>query len=153
MFCVFRLIRDSSVFRVTRLGSLSLCTSLTGLRCCISSTGWRCGVATHDDPLAFHCLVPVYLLGTNLSEWLNIQKRESPSSGPSLTNSWPRPLPHLPHNTLNAVSDSIILVTLSSLRVSVKAGHGEEWANFDLLENSGWLHWEHTYIPGLKWSL
>lgn len=37
--------------------------------------------------------------GTNLSEWLNIQKRDKPSSGPSFTNSWPSPLPHLPHRT------------------------------------------------------
>lgn len=31
--------------------------------------------------------------------------------------------------------------------VSVKAGQGDEWANLERLENSGWLHWEHTYIP------
>ena len=49
--------------------------------------------------------------------------------------------------TLKAVRDSIILVTLSSRMVSVKAGQGDEWGNLDRLENSGWLHWEHTYIP------
>lgn len=49
--------------------------------------------------------------------------------------------------TLKAVRLSIILVTLSSLMVSVKAGQGDEWANLARLENSGWLHWEHTYIP------
>lgn len=47
------------------------------------------------------------LLGTNLSEWLNIQKRETPSSGPSSTNSWPSPLPHLPQRTcINTVTSS-----------------------------------------------
>lgn len=129
-------------------------------------------------------LVILPLLGTNLSEWLNIQKRETPSCGPSFTNSWPRPFPHLPHRTcmrktqshqfltdasavvkqrglrkptdgryemlsctLKAVRVSIILVTLSSRMVSVKAGQGDEWGNLDRLENSGWLHWEHTYIP------
>lgn len=49
--------------------------------------------------------------------------------------------------TLKAVSVSIILVTLSSLMVSVKAGQGDEWENLERLENSGWLHLEHTYIP------
>ncbi|TNN54930.1 hypothetical protein EYF80_034875 [Liparis tanakae] len=49
--------------------------------------------------------------------------------------------------TLKAVRLSIILVTLSSLTVSVNAGQGDEWENLDRLENSGWLHWEHTYIP------
>lgn len=49
--------------------------------------------------------------------------------------------------TLKAVRLSISLVTLSSLMVSVKAGHGDEWANLDRLENSGWLQLEHTYIP------
>lgn len=39
------------------------------------------------------------LFGTNLSELLNIQNREIPSSGPSLTNSWPSPLPHFPQST------------------------------------------------------
>lgn len=102
--------------------------------------------------LALYCL-SLPLLGTNLSEWLNIQKRDTPSSGPSFTNSWPSPLPHLPQRTLKAVRVSIILVTLSSLMVLVKAGQGDEWANLERLENSGWLHLEHTYIPGLKWSL
>lgn len=50
-------------------------------------------------PTAVTCLVILPLLGTNLSEWLNIQKREAPSCGPSFTNSWPSPLPHLPHRT------------------------------------------------------
>lgn len=49
--------------------------------------------------------------------------------------------------TLYAVSVSISLVTLSSLIVSVKAAHGDEWENLDRLENRGWLHLEHTYIP------
>lgn len=92
-------------------------------------------------------------LGTNLSEWLNIQKRDNPSSGPSLTNSWPSPFPHLPHRTLNAVRLSMCFVTLSSRIVSVKAGHGEECSYLDLLENKGCSHWEQTYTPGLKWSL
>lgn len=39
------------------------------------------------------------LLGTNLSESLNIQKREIPSAGPSFMNSWPSPFPHFPHRT------------------------------------------------------
>lgn len=38
-------------------------------------------------------------LGMNLRELLNIQKRERPHLGPSFTNLWPRPLPHLPHLT------------------------------------------------------
>lgn len=38
-------------------------------------------------------------LGTNLSEELNIQKRDSPLAGPSFTNSWPSPFPHFPHRT------------------------------------------------------
>lgn len=38
-------------------------------------------------------------LGTNFSEWLNIQKRDCPLFGPSFTNSWPRPFPHFPHRT------------------------------------------------------
>lgn len=51
-----------------------------------------------------HCfswLYPVILplLETNLSEWLNIQNRETPSSGPSLINSWPSPFPHFPQRT------------------------------------------------------
>lgn len=41
------------------------------------------------------------LLGTNLSEWLKIQKRDTPSCGPSFTNSCPSPLPHLPQRTCN----------------------------------------------------
>lgn len=45
------------------------------------------------------------------------------------------------------MSVSITLVTLSSWIVSVKAGQGEEWAYLDLLENSGFAHWEQTYIP------
>lgn len=52
--------------------------------------------------LSYASLFTVVILplpGTNLSEWLNIQKREIPSSGPSFTNSWPSPLPHLPHRT------------------------------------------------------
>lgn len=92
-------------------------------------------------------------LGTNLSEWLNIQKRDKPSSGPSFRNSWPSPLPHLPHRTLKAVNVSMCFVTLSSRMVSVKAGQGEECSYLDLLKKSGCPHWEHTYMPGLKWSL
>lgn len=42
------------------------------------------------------------------------------------------------------------LVTLSSRMVSVKAGQGEEWAYLDLLENSGFAHWEQIYIPADK---
>lgn len=38
-------------------------------------------------------------LGTNFRELLNIQKRERPRLGPSFTNSWPRPFPHLPQLT------------------------------------------------------
>lgn len=38
-------------------------------------------------------------LGTNFSEWLNIQKRDCPLLGPSFTNSWPRPFPHFPQRT------------------------------------------------------
>lgn len=38
-------------------------------------------------------------LETNLRELLKIQKRDWPFFGPSLRNSWPRPLPHLPHRT------------------------------------------------------
>lgn len=45
------------------------------------------------------------------------------------------------------MSVSITLVTLSLWMVSVKAGQGEEWAYLDLLENSGFAHWEQTYIP------
>lgn len=41
-------------------------------------------------------LVP---FGMNFSELLNIQKRDWPFLGPSLRNSWPSPLPHLPHVT------------------------------------------------------
>lgn len=33
---------------------------------------------------------------------------------------------------------SIILVTLSSLSVSLNAGHGDEWGNLERLENRGW---------------
>lgn len=40
-------------------------------------------------------------------------------------------------STLKAVSVSIILLTLSSLMVSVKAGQGEVWGNLERLENSG----------------
>ena len=40
-------------------------------------------------------------LGTNFSELLNIQKRDSPFAGPSFTNSWPSPFPHFPHRTWN----------------------------------------------------
>lgn len=142
----------------------------------------------HTCPASITTLAAIILplLGTNLSEWLKIQKRETPSSGPSFTNSCPSPLPHLPQRTCNcyvhsyyhpvwpvlflyfqspssrwfigsrrtlkAVRVSIILVTLSSLMVSVKAGQGDEWANLERLENSGWLHWEHTYIPaGGSW--
>jgi len=83
-------------------------------------------------------------LGTNLSESLNIQKRDEPSSGPSFTNSWPSPFPHLPHRTLKAVRLSMCFVTLSSRSVSVKAGHGEECSYLDRLENKGCLHWEQT---------
>lgn len=42
-------------------------------------------------------------LGTNIRELLNTQKRDSPSAGPSYKNSWPRPLPHLPQLTWNAL--------------------------------------------------
>lgn len=49
--------------------------------------------------------------------------------------------------TLEALGVSMTLVTLSSWMVSVKAGQGEEWAYLDLLENSGFAHWEQTYIP------
>ena len=45
---------------------------------------------TADKPLPF---------GTNFSELLNIQKRDCPLFGPSLRNSWPSPLPHLPQDT------------------------------------------------------
>lgn len=38
-------------------------------------------------------------LGMNLSELLNIQNRDCPRLGPSLRNSWPSPLPHLPQDT------------------------------------------------------
>ena len=37
--------------------------------------------------------------GINFSELLNIQKRDCPLLGPSLRNSWPSPLPHLPQDT------------------------------------------------------
>lgn len=40
-------------------------------------------------------------LGMNVSELLNIQKRDSPPLGPSHKNSWPNPLPHLPQQTWN----------------------------------------------------
>lgn len=92
-------------------------------------------------------------LGTNFSELLNIQKRESPFFGPSPTNSWPSPFPHFPHRTLNAPGLSSCLDTLSWRTVSVKAGQGEECSYLDLLENSWWPHWAHTYNPVLKWSL
>lgn len=48
-------------------------------------------------------------LGTNLSEWLKIQKRETPSCGPSFTNSCPSPLPHLPQRTCNCSTYSVNL--------------------------------------------
>lgn len=37
--------------------------------------------------------------GMKFSELLNIQKRDWPLFGPSLRNSWPSPLPHLPQDT------------------------------------------------------
>lgn len=83
-------------------------------------------------------------LGTNFSELLNIQKRDSPLAGPSFTNSWPRPFPHFPHRTLNAPGLSWCLDTLSSRMVSVKAGQGDECSYLERLENSWWSHLEHT---------
>lgn len=83
-------------------------------------------------------------LETNLSELLNIQKRDWPLFGPSLMNSWPRPLPHFPQDTLYASRGSLTLVTLSSWTVSVKAGHGEECSYLERLENSSYPHLAHT---------
>lgn len=50
----------------------------------------RAGTAAKPQPVPF---------GMNFSELLNIQKRDWPLLGPSLRNSWPSPLPHLPHVT------------------------------------------------------
>ncbi len=80
----------------------------------------------------------VYFLASSLPflkerEEENIQKRDWPLFGPSLRNSWPSPLPHLPHETLRAEGDSSYLDTLSDLTVSVNAGHGEECLNLVVL--------------------
>lgn len=53
---------------------------------------------------ALSCDMTAIPLGTNLSEWLNIQKRDWPLLGPSFTNSWPRPFPHFPHRTWRCTS-------------------------------------------------
>lgn len=74
--------------------------------------------------------------GMNFSELLNIQKRDWPFLGPSLRNSWPSPLPHLPHVTFKAPGRSSRLATLSPCRVSVNAGHGDECSYLARLENS-----------------
>lgn len=50
----------------------------------------RAGPAAKPQPVPF---------GRNFSELLNIQKRDWPLLGPSLRNSWPSPLPHLPQVT------------------------------------------------------
>lgn len=77
-------------------------------------------------------------LGRNLSELLNIQKRDWPRAGPSFRNSWPSPLPHLPHDTFRAPGrpGSGRLATLSACTGSVKAGQGDECANLERLEKS-----------------
>lgn len=77
-------------------------------------------------------------LGMNFSELLNIQNRDWPRLGPSFRNSWPNPLPHLPQDTFKASGRffSGRLVTLSAWMVSVNAGHGEECAYFERLENN-----------------
>lgn len=77
-------------------------------------------------------------LGMNFRELLNIQKRDCPRLGPSFRNSWPSPLPHLPQDTFKASGRlcSGRLATLSVWMVSVKAGHGDEWAYLEWLEKS-----------------
>lgn len=82
--------------------------------------------------------------GMNFSELLNIQKRDCPLFGPSLRNSWPSPLPHLPQDTFKAPGRSLRLDTLSSWTVSVKAGHGDECSYFARLEKSSWPHLAQT---------
>lgn len=52
------------------------------------------------------------LLGMNISELLNIQKRDCPSFGPSYKNSWPNPLPHLPQQTWEIYNQNIWIKTL-----------------------------------------
>lgn len=66
----------------------------------------------------------------------NIQKRDCPFLGPSPRNSCPKPLPHFPHDTFNALGPSGLFDTLSLCTVSVNAGQGELCWNFFLLEKS-----------------
>ena len=87
--------------------------------------------------LPTNALVPSYFFFPSPSplkerEDENIQKRDWPF-GPSLRNSWPRPLPHLPQDTFRAMGDSSYLETLSGRTVEVKAGQGEECSNLVVL--------------------
>lgn len=81
----------------------------------------------------------------------NIQKRDCPCFGPSLRNSWPRPLPHLAQDTLRAPGPSCLLESTSGLTVSVKAGHGEECSYFLVLWKISVPHLEHAYTPRSGW--
>lgn len=62
---------------------------------------WKAAIFTNPAGLrhSHESAIVLPLLGTNLSEWLKIQKRDSPSCGPSFRNSCPSPLPHLPQRT------------------------------------------------------
>lgn len=62
---------------------------------------WNAAIFRNTPSQTFMVAIILPVLGTNLSEWLKIQKRETPSCGPSFTNSCPSPLPHLPQRTCN----------------------------------------------------
>lgn len=90
-------ITSLSVYQPYLMGEKSLRMNSSGylVILCKYIAIWYCYII-QKMTCAGGCDLP---FGTNLSEWLNIQKRDKPSSGPSFRNSWPSPLPHLPHRT------------------------------------------------------
>lgn len=61
-------------------------------------------------------------LGMNISELLNIQKRDRPSLGPSYKNSWPSPLPHFPQQTWKVLIQRVQIKTLHRSRLRTATG-------------------------------
>ena len=102
-------------------------------------------------------LLPFYFPSSSISFFLkereeeNIQKRDWPSSGPSLRNSWPKLLPHFAQETLNADGPSERFDKQSGVTVSVNAGHGDECLYFFVLWKSSVPHCEQVYTPLSKW--
>ena len=115
----------------------------TGLASCIPP--YLAALTVPPPAFPFPPTTSFWFLKERVAE--NIQKRDSPAFGPSLRNSWPRLLPHLPQETRRADGDSVTFLTLSGWTVWEKAGQGEECLNFLVLKKSSLPHWAQRYNP------